>query len=159
MEHRHHSCASAGRRDRTVTAAGSDAVAVIRRRFQAHSEVAMPSASRHDHSEGMQACIDNCTSCHETCLHTARHCLEQGKPQADASHVAILFDCAQICATSADFMTRHSAFHRTTCAACAEICRACAAACEAMGDGDMMKRCAEECRRCADSCAQMAQMP
>ena len=114
--------------------------------------------SEHGHGDGMQACIDNCTSCHQVCLHTPRHCLEKGGTHAAAGHIALLLDCAQICATSADFMTRHSDFHRTTCAACAEICRACADACEKMGDDEMMKQCAAACRRCADSCAQMSTM-
>lgn len=118
----------------------------------------MTHASGHGHSDGMQACIDACTSCHQTCLHTARHCLEKGGEHATSAHIALLLDCAQICATSADFMTRHSQHHRTTCAACAELCRACAAACEKIGGSDMMKQCAAECRRCADSCATMAQM-
>ena len=115
----------------------------------------MANTTGHAH-ESMQACIDACTSCHQTCLHTLRHCLAKGGKHVDASHITLLLDCAQICATSADFMTRHSEQHKATCRACADVCRACAASCEAVADDDMMKQCAEECRRCADSCATMS---
>lgn len=117
----------------------------------------MPDMSKHAESAAMQACIDDCTSCHRTCLHNVRHCLEKGGKHADPSHIALLLDCAQICATSADFLTRHSAQHQGTCRVCAEICEACAKSCEALGD-DMMKKCAEECRRCAESCRKMSAM-
>ena len=118
----------------------------------------MPHTPAHGHSAAMQSCIDACSSCHQTCLDTVRHCLDKGGKHAGAAHITLLLDCAQVCATSADFMIRHSEQHRVTCRACAEVCRACAASCEAMGDDDMMKRCAAECRRCAESCSAMAQM-
>ena len=104
----------------------------------------------------MQKCIAACTSCHATCLEAVTHCLRMGGKHAEAGHIALLLDCAQICATSADFMIRQSAHHKAVCRACADVCRACAKSCEAMADDDMMKRCAEECRRCAQSCAEMA---
>lgn len=105
----------------------------------------------------MLDCIDECQHCHATCLATVPHCLEMGGKHAEARHIALLLDCAQICATSADFMLRNSPHHHRTCAACAEICRACAEDCERVDPEDaMMKECAEACRRCADECAQMA---
>ena len=118
----------------------------------------MPPTRAHGHSDAMQTCIDACVSCHQTCLHSVRHCLEMGGTHADPAHIALLLDCAQICATSADFMLRHSDQHQTTCRACADVCQACAVSCAAIGDDEMMKRCAEECRRCAERCATMAQM-
>jgi hypothetical protein len=108
------------------------------------------------HSNEMQACIDACTQCHQTCLDNLPHCLEKGGKHAAAAHMTLLLDCAQLCATSADFMIRHSAHHAVTCRACAELCRACAASCETMAHDDMMRACAEECRRCAESCEKMA---
>lgn len=115
----------------------------------------MPS---HAASPSMQTCIDNCTECHRICLETVVHCLQRGGRHAEAAHVLLLLDCAQICATSADFMTRGSKHHHLTCGTCAEICTACAEACEAMGaDDPQMKLCADICRRCAESCRKMAQ--
>jgi hypothetical protein len=81
-----------------------------------------------------------------------------GGRHAEAAHVRLLLDCAQICQTSADFMLRGSSYHARTCETCAEVCLACAENCERIGpDDDMMKKCAEVCRRCAASCRQMAQ--
>lgn len=103
----------------------------------------------------MESCIEACTSCHRACLETARACLQMGGKHAGADHVTLLLDCAQICATSADFMERGSAYHVVTCSACAEICRACARSCREMG-GEAMERCAQACDACAESCEEMA---
>lgn len=104
----------------------------------------------------MQECIDNCSQCHAICVETATHCLEKGGKHADPRHIRMLMDCAQICATSADFMLRGSDLHSLTCGVCAEACSRCADECERMGEDDMMRRCAEACRRCVDSCRQMS---
>jgi hypothetical protein len=80
-----------------------------------------------------------------------------GGKHAEANHVRLLLDCAQICATSADFMLRASLDHTRTCAVCAEICRRCAEECERIaGQDEMIRRCAEICRKCAKTCEQMA---
>ena len=104
----------------------------------------------------MQECIDNCTSCHAVCVETVAHCLGKGGRHAEAGHIRLLMDCAQICATSADFMLRGSELHTRTCGVCAEVCARCADDCDRMADDDMMRRCAEACRRCAESCRRMA---
>jgi hypothetical protein len=109
----------------------------------------------HTRNEKLQHCIDECQSCHEMCVETAAHCLQQGGQYADVRLVTTLLDCAEICATSANFMLRGSHSHPRTCEVCAEICEQCARSCESLGD-DMMRRCAEECRRCAESCRQIS---
>jgi len=123
----------------------------------------MPGGAAGGHQMGqmgpaMQECIRNCTECHRVCLETVAHCLQLGGPHAEAAHIRLLLDCVQICATSADFMTRRSDLHARTCAVCAEVCERCAEDCEQFGDDEQMKRCAEVCRRCAQSCRQMAHM-
>lgn len=108
-------------------------------------------------SQEMQQCIDNCTRCHAICVATIAHCLEMGGKHAEASHIRLLQDCAQICQTSADFMLRGSDLHGSTCGACAEVCRQCAEDCERVDPTDQtMKECAQMCRKCADSCEKMA---
>lgn len=109
-------------------------------------------------SQEMQACIESCTSCHNMCVQAASYSLQMGGPHAEANHVGTLLDCAQICATSADFMLRGSPFHARTCGVCAEVCEACAQACERMGDDQQMQACAQACRQCAESCQRMAAM-
>ena len=113
----------------------------------------------HQMNDNMRECIDNCTQCHNICVETTAHCLEMGGKHAEASHIRELLDCAQACATSADFMLRGSNLHFQTCGVCAEACERCAESCERIADGDeLMLRCAEICRQCAASCREMAQM-
>lgn len=109
-------------------------------------------------SRGLQECIQACTECHRSCLETAAHCLDLGGEHASREHQTLLLDCAEICQTSANFMSRGSAHHAQTCGACAVLCDACAQSCESMGGNDrQMTACAEICRRCAESCRTMAQ--
>ena len=109
-------------------------------------------------NENMQQCIQNCTECHNTCVTTAAYCLEKGGGHIEASHMRLLQDCAQSCATSADFMLRGSELHPQVCGVCAEACERCAMTCEQFGNDEQMKACAQVCRRCAVSCRQMAGM-
>jgi hypothetical protein len=105
---------------------------------------------------GMQQGIDICSDCHDVCLQTLTHCLQKGGKHAEAAHIGLLIDCAEICRTSADFMLRGSTLHASTCSACADVCEECAASCERSGLDPEMRNCADTCRRCADSCRQMA---
>jgi hypothetical protein len=107
-------------------------------------------------SPEMQRCIDDCQECHEICLETFSHCLLKGGRHAEAGHIRLLIDCAEICETSANFMIRGSDLNTETCRACAEICERCAEDCQRLADDDTMKRCVDLCRRCAESCRQMA---
>ncbi len=109
-------------------------------------------------SPEMEQCIQNCTDCHHICVETVAYCLQMGGKHAEASHITILLDCAEICQTSANFMLRGSTFHGRTCGVCAEVCERCAQECEQMCDDAQMQACAEACRRCAESCRQMATM-
>jgi|WetSurMetagenome_2_1015567.scaffolds.fasta_scaffold459605_2 hypothetical protein len=104
----------------------------------------------------MQECIQACTTCHAVCSETIQQCLQMGGKHAEASHMRVLMDCAQICQTSADFMLRGSELHTSTCGVCAEVCTRCADDCDRFGDDAMMQRCAETCRTCAHSCGEMA---
>lgn len=107
----------------------------------------------HDMKAGAKICLD----CHGTCVATITHCLERGGKHADAAHIRIMMDCAQICLTCADFMLRGSDHAHHLCKECAEICRACEASCRAMADGGAQEMaCAEACKACAESCSSMA---
>ena len=93
----------------------------------------------------MERCIDNCTNCHRICLETAARYFRGEFAIAD-SHVRLLLDCAEICATSADFMIRGSDLHPHTCQACAIICDRCADECDRLGEDPYMAASAEICR-------------
>jgi hypothetical protein len=67
----------------------------------------------HQMSAEMQACMDACHHCHITCLSmTTQHCLQVGGAHAAPDHIKIMLDCAQVCATSLDFMARGSDQHK-----------------------------------------------
>jgi hypothetical protein len=104
----------------------------------------------------LRACIDNCQRCHGACLSTATYCLEKGGLHLAPGHLRLLYDCADICSTSADFMLRGSDLHHLTCGVCAEVCARCAESCDRLGDDPRMHACAEACRRCAATCREMA---
>lgn len=105
---------------------------------------------------GMSECIDNCTRCAQVCVETVDYCLGNGGDHAAQEHIRLLLDCANICQTSAGFLTRHSDHHTSTCKVCAEVCRACADSCAQFANDAQMKKCADACRTCAESCAKMA---
>ena len=94
--------------------------------------------------------------CHAICVETVTHCLEMGGKHAEAAHIRLLLDCAEICQTSANFMLRGSDLHGRTCGVCAEVCERCAQDCERFGDDEHMQACAKACRSCAASCRKMA---
>lgn len=106
----------------------------------------------------MQTCIELCQECHSSCLGAVAHCLAVGGEQANAEHVRLLIDCAQICSTSADFMIRDSAYHVESCGICAKVCEDCAASCESLGRSDRkLQECMDICRRTSESCYRMSQ--
>jgi hypothetical protein len=111
---------------------------------------------RHELSNEMDQCIQNCTECHRVCISTLDHCLEMGGDHAAAAHIKLLQDCADVCHASATLMIRGSQFQAAHCAMCAQVCERCAEDCERFADDDVMQECAQVCRRCAESCARMA---
>ena len=110
-----------------------------------------------DH-EMLQHCIEECLNCHATCTATAQYCLAEGGPLADADHIGLLLDCAEICQTSANFMLRGSPYHPITCLACAELCRACEESCRTIAaEDEQLALCADACAECAQHCERMAE--
>jgi len=107
----------------------------------------------------MEECIQNCTDCHNTCTRTAIHLIgaEADGRTAEPQHYRMLLDCAEMCATCADFMLRASEFHAYLCTVCAEICKKCQKLCAAGAATDSDEdTCASVCARCAESCARMS---
>jgi len=108
-------------------------------------------------NEHMRDCFEDCLRCHEAVTQYIVHGPSRSGAHAEASHMMLLMDCAEICRTSADFMQRGSELHHFTCGVCSKICERCADACNQIEAKDeYMQRCVEACRRCAESCRQMA---
>lgn len=116
----------------------------------------MPHTAETTITAEMRKCAKECSDCHTICTETAQYCLSMGGEHASPEHIRTLLDCAQICQTSSDFLTRGSDFHHNTCGVCAEVCRECERECRKFGNDQTMKKCAEACARCAESCERMA---
>ena len=102
----------------------------------------------------MQNCIDACRRCHQVCLEMATtHCLELGGKHVEPSHLRLMFDCAEICQTTINFMVSQSEFHTALCVVCADICEACAESCEEVGE---MDDCVKACHECMHECLSMS---
>jgi len=105
----------------------------------------------------MTKCIQLCRDCHAMCTQTIAHCLKLGGRHATPDHIRLLADCAQMCATSADYMLRESPFHDRICRLCSDLCTQCGKDCEHVSaDDQMVKQCIEMCHKCAASCERMA---
>jgi hypothetical protein len=104
----------------------------------------------------LSKCMDACAASHRACMQTAVHCLQQGGEHATRDHIRLLWDCSDICGTSANLLSRGSPFHQETCRACATICTACAETCERIPDDPIMARCAALCRESARLCREMS---
>jgi len=104
----------------------------------------------------MEECIEACEACASACLSAVPHCLEKGGDHAEPAHIGLLLDCADICQTSARFMTRGSDLHAEVCGVCSFVCKECEEDCEEFEDDPVMVECAAACRECAEACRRMA---
>lgn len=104
----------------------------------------------------LHECIASCRQCHDVCVQTLSHCIEQGGRHVQPAHIRLLLDCIDICKTSVAFMLRGSDLHGSVCATCAEVCEWCAGDCERLADDERMRACAEACHACARICREMA---
>ena len=67
-------------------------------------------AARTIHSKenvDMQAAIQECEKCHDVCVSTMTHCLDQGSRHAEANHIKALLDCIDFCTTCASCSVTH----------------------------------------------------
>jgi hypothetical protein len=105
--------------------------------------------------EQHQACIQACQRCAQACEHCANACLGEKDVAMMSECIRLDRDCADICWTSAAWMSRDSRFARDLCRLCATVCDACGAEC-GKHKHEHCQRCAEACRTCATECRRMA---
>ena len=103
----------------------------------------------------MQSCIDACMACAQACEHCANACLKEKDVAMMAECIRLDRDCADICWTSAAWMSRDSQFAGQLCRVCADVCQACGAEC-GKHKHDHCQKCAAACRDCAEACRKMA---
>src|SRR5215204_5559747 len=84
----------------------------------------------------ISTCVDVCNSCAEACEYCATCDLQEQDVKAMTSCVQINRDCANICWTASQFMSRDSEHVKQICNVCADICEACAKECEKYTDMD-----------------------
>jgi hypothetical protein len=102
-----------------------------------------------------QDCIDACYDCATACDHCAASCLGENDVDGLARCIRFDLDCAAVCRTAAELMSRGSEFTAEFCSLCARICDECADECEKHTHRHCVQ-CARACRACADECRKMA---
>jgi hypothetical protein len=105
---------------------------------------------------GVINCIRECLDCYQICVRTKVHCLKLGGEHAQASHIALLSACAEICQLAAHSMLTESEFQEKLRALCAEACKRCAEDCAKFTEDEVMQTCSDVCKRCALACQAMA---
>ncbi len=50
----------------------------------------------------IQTCIGDCQECWRMCTETVQHCLQKGGRRAEADHILLLLDCAEVCRRCAE---------------------------------------------------------
>ena len=119
-------------------------------RFTLFSALKTGTMNQPNHSllDALNACVAACERC-------ASACLQEEDVKMMARCIALDFECADICQTTAASIARGGAQMQAICALCASACRDCAAEC-GKHDMDHCKRCAEACTRCVAACLAMA---
>jgi hypothetical protein len=109
-----------------------------------------------------QDCIAACWSCAticNTCSDDMIHMENNKTEELMALCIRMCRECADMCALSAQWMSRLSPLTDQICAFCAEICDACAETCERHASHhSLCADCAQECRRCASLCREMEEV-
>jgi hypothetical protein len=100
----------------------------------------------------LAATIDALIACSQACTACADACLSEDRVGDLTKCIRTDLDCADICATTAKVLSRHTGYDanisRSLLEACATACLSCAAECSMHVDDY------EHCRICADACSQ-----
>jgi hypothetical protein len=102
-----------------------------------------------------QSCIDACNACAESCELCATSCLREEEVKMLSRCIQLDRDCATVCWTASQLMSRDSEYVKQICNICAELCDACAEECERHQHMEHCKLCAQACRKCAEECRKM----
>ena len=110
--------------------------------------------------EKLAVAIDALVACSETCTSCADACLSEDMVADLTKCIRTDLDCADICATTARVLSRHTGYDanitRAVLEACAQACASCAEECQQHADmHDHCRICAEACRRCEQACRRL----
>ncbi|RDV44748.1 four-helix bundle copper-binding protein [Leifsonia sp. ku-ls] len=106
------------------------------------------------------ACIEACIECAQACTACADACLSEEMVSELIKCIRTDLDCADICASTGNVLSRHTGYDANVTRAALESCRtasgACADECEKHADmHEHCRICAEVCRRCEAACAEL----
>jgi hypothetical protein len=105
----------------------------------------------------LAAAIDALMACTEACTSCADACLSEDMVAELTKCIRTDLDCADICATTARVLSRHTGYDanigRTLLEACATACKACGDECARHADmHEHCRICADACRACEQAC-------
>ncbi|MGN7797729.1 four-helix bundle copper-binding protein [Leifsonia sp. 22587] len=105
-------------------------------------------------------CIEACIECAQACTACADACLSDEMVAELIKCIRTDLDCADICASTGNVLSRHTEYDanvtRAALESCRAVCGACAHECEKHADmHEHCRICAEVCRRCERACAQL----
>ena len=93
--------------------------------------------------------------CAQECEHWADECVTDGEMEKMGKSVRLCRECAELCRTAADALTRGTKFVYEISRGCIKTCDACAAECR-KSVAVSAQRCAEACRQCVEELQQLA---
>jgi len=99
--------------------------------------------------------IVDTAKCAAACAECTLYCLKQGGKHAEAHHIGMMQDCAEICSLAQCLMLRASPNARSVLQLCADVCQKCAQHCGMFNDATM-NRCVEASFRAAQTCKRIA---
>lgn len=101
-----------------------------------------------NHNSKLIVALAECAAACNNCLIS---CLDEEDVHMMSQCIKLDIDCARICQTTADFISRKSDYTGHLIKECIEICTNCVKEC-AKHDMEHCKRCAEACKNCAEVC-------
>jgi hypothetical protein len=104
--------------------------------------------------------IEACYDCAQSCTACADACLGEQDVQALVRCIRLNLDCADVCATTGNVLTRQVEFEpglaRVVVQACVEACRRCGDECQQHAEHmEHCRVCAESCRACEQACNEL----
>ncbi len=108
----------------------------------------------------LAATIDTLIACSQACTACADACLSEDMVAELTRCIRTDLDCADICATTARVLSRHTGYDanisRTLLEACATACQACGDECAQHAEmHNHCRICADACRTCEQACTEV----
>ncbi|GAA1754849.1 four-helix bundle copper-binding protein [Luedemannella helvata] len=115
-----------------------------------------PASINLDRAE-LAATIDSLIACSAACTACADACLSEEMVRELTTCIRTNLDCADICATAARVLSRHTGYDanisRSLLEACVVACRSCGDECASHAEmHEHCRICAEACRACEQAC-------